>query len=99
MYLYALDPGGKQTIIQAGPLTAETDVNKPVVFLDDIGQFTITKTITGAGAGSQGPIQIDIVVLAAELEHPAVHDPRWRPGRRRDDGGHRDHRAHSVQAD
>ena len=60
VYLYALDPGGKQTIIQAGPLVATTDVGVRVAFLD-LGEFTITKTISGAGAGSQGPITITIV--------------------------------------
>ncbi len=60
VYLYALDPGGKQTIIQAGPLVATTDVGVKVAFLD-LGNLPISKEITGAGAGSQGPIQIDVV--------------------------------------
>ncbi len=68
-----------QTIIQAGPLTAETDVNKIVVFLDDIGQFTITKTITGSGAGSQGAIQIDIACLPPNSSVPPFTIPAGAP--------------------
>jgi LPXTG-motif cell wall-anchored protein len=68
-----------QTIIQAGPLTAETDVSKTVVFLDDIGQFTITKTITGSGAGSQGAIRIDIACIPPNSSVPPFIIPANAP--------------------
>ncbi len=68
-----------QTIIQAGPLTAETDVNTRVAFLD-IGSFTITKSITGDGAGQQGPIVISIVCSAPNSSVPAFNIPGGTPG-------------------
>lgn len=68
-----------QTIIQAGPLTAETDVNTRVAFLD-IGSFTVTKSITGDGAGQQGPITITIVCSEPNSNVPPFAIPGGAPG-------------------
>ncbi len=81
VYIYVPHAGGPpvaQTIIQAGPLTAETEVHTKVAFLD-IGQLPITKEITGAGAGSQGPIQIDIVCSVPNSSIPPFTIPAGAP--------------------
>ena len=71
-------PPGAQTIIQAGPLTASTDVHTKVDFFA-VGDLPITKTITGGGAGEQGPIQIDIVCSAPNSSIPPFTIPGGHP--------------------